>query len=144
MSATSSHAALTLTSGWDAVRLSLHVLAATIWVGGQFVMLGLLPTARSLGSEAAQKLARAFAGLSWPAFAVLVLTGFWNLAAVHGGSKSSGWNAVMGVKILFVVLAGVGAWLHGRATSRAAMGVWGSITGTASLLALIGGVLLTG
>ena len=67
MIATSSQAALTLTSGWDAVRISLHILAATIWVGGQFVMLGLLPTARGLGSEATKKLAGAFARLSWPA-----------------------------------------------------------------------------
>src|ERR1035438_1686722 len=76
------HAAqLTLAPGWDSVRLFLHVLAATIWVGGQFVMLGLLPTGRSLGGEATKSLAGAFARLSWPAFVVLVLTGFWNLAA---------------------------------------------------------------
>ena len=144
MSATSSQAALTLTSGWDAVRISLHILAATIWVGGQFVMLGLLPTARGLGSEATKKLAGAFARLSWPAFVELVLTGFWNLAALHSDSKSAGWNAVLGIKMLLVVLAGVGAWLHGRASSKAATGVWGSIAGTASLLALIAGVLLAG
>jgi len=137
-------AALTLTSGWDTVRLTLHVLAATIWVGGQLVMLGLLPTARTMGGDATKALARAFARLSWPAFAVLVLTGFWNLAALHGSPKSSGWSAVMGVKFLLVALAGIGAWIHGRATSRAALGAWGSIAGTASVLALIAGVMLAG
>ena len=30
-------------------RLILHVLAASIWVGGQFTVAGLLPTVRSLG-----------------------------------------------------------------------------------------------
>jgi putative copper export protein len=34
------------------IRLTLHVLAATVWVGGQFVVAGLLPTVRSLGPEA--------------------------------------------------------------------------------------------
>jgi putative copper export protein len=137
-------AQLTVTSGLTALRLFLHVGAATIWVGGQFVMLGLLPTARSLGSDATKQLARAFAKLSWPAFAVLVLTGFWNLAALSGETKSTGWNMVMGIKMVLVLLAGLGAWLHGRATTKAAMGAWGSIAGTASLLALLGGILLIG
>lgn len=137
-------AQLTLAPTLDAIRLFLHVGAATIWVGGQFVMLGLLPTARQIGGDATKKLANAFARLSWPAFAVLVLTGFWNLAALSSDPKSTAWNAVMGVKMLLVILAGVGAWLHGRATTKAATGAWASIAGVASILALFGGVLLAG
>ncbi|MGD0876035.1 MAG: hypothetical protein ABSA14_13765 [Acidimicrobiales bacterium] len=38
-----------LTSTLAAVRLSLHVLAATVWVGGQIVVAGLPPTVRALG-----------------------------------------------------------------------------------------------
>jgi len=136
--------ALSLTPGLTALRLTLHILAATIWVGGQFVMLGLLPTARSLGGDATKSLARAFAKLSWPAFVVLVITGFWNVAALHGSTKTSGWNAVLGVKYVLVILAGLGAWLHGRAKSKAATGAWGSIAGLASILALVAGVLLAG
>jgi putative copper export protein len=135
---------LSLTPGMTALRLFLHVGAATIWVGGQFVMLGLLPTARSMGGDATKKLANAFARLSWPAFAVLVLTGFWNLAALHSETKTAAWNAVMGIKFILVILAGLGAWLHGRAKTKAGTGAWGSIAGTASLLALLAGVLLTG
>ena len=45
---------LTLTPGLDTLRLFLHVTAAAVWVGGQFVMLGLLPTARQLGDGATQ------------------------------------------------------------------------------------------
>ncbi|MEI8050568.1 MAG: hypothetical protein WCI12_03955 [Actinomycetes bacterium] len=136
--------ALTLTPGFEATRLFLHVMAAAIWVGGQFVMLGLVPTARTIGPEAPKKLARAFSRLSWPAFAVLVLTGFWNLGALHGQDASTAWNMVMGVKFLLVILAGLGAWLHGRATTPQAMGMWGSIAGISSILALLGGVLLAG
>jgi len=135
---------LTLTPGLDALRLFLHVLAATIWVGGQFVMLGLLPTARGLGNDATKKLANAFAKLSWPAFAVLVITGFWNLAALGSDTKSTSWNVVMGIKFVFVILAGLAAWLHTRAKSKAATGAWGSIAGISSVLALLGGILLAG
>ena len=138
-------AELTLTPGLDALRLFLHVFAAAIWVGGQFVMLGLVGTARGIGDDAPKKLARAFARLSWPAFAILVLTGFWNLAAVHPhGHASTGWNMVMGIKFVLVILAGLGAWLHGRASTKGATATWGSIAGTASLLALLAGVLLAG
>jgi len=126
----------------DALRLSLHVLAATVWVGGQIVMLGLLPTARQLGGDAPGALARAFARLSWPAFAVLVLTGFWNVAQVH--PKTHDWQVVLGVKLGFVVLAGLGAFLHGRSTTRTSLAVWGSIAGVASIVALVLGVLLAG
>src|SRR5271165_1419481 len=71
-----------LTSGLDTLRLTLHVLAASIWVGGQIVMAGLVGPSRRLGVEAPKELARAFSRLAWPAFAVLVLTGFWNISTV--------------------------------------------------------------
>jgi uncharacterized membrane protein len=135
---------LTLAPGLEALRLTLHVLAATIWVGGQFVMLGLLPTARSMGGDATRKLAAAFGRLSWPAFAVLVLTGFWNVAAVSGQTASSAWSAVMGVKYVLVLLAGLGAWLHQRSTSKRGIAIWGAVGGLASVAALIAGVLLAG
>jgi putative copper export protein len=135
---------LNLTPGLDALRLFLHVTAATVWVGGQFVMLGLLPTARELGDGATKKLAQAFAKLSWPAFAVLVITGVWNMMALSGDPKSTGWNVVFGIKMLLVLLAGLGAWLHSRSTSKAGLAIWGSVAGTASVLALLGGVLLAG
>lgn len=135
---------LSLAPGLQAVRLSLHVLAAAIWVGGQFVMLGLLPSARSLGGDATKKLAAAFSRLSWPAFVVLVLTGFWNVAAVHGQTASSAWSAVMGCKYALVLLAGLGAWLHQRSTSKRGIAIWGAIGGLSSVAALIAGVLLAG
>ena len=58
----------------DTIRLTLHVLAAAIWVGGQIVMTGLVGPARGLGPDAPKTLARAFARLAWPAYAVLIVT----------------------------------------------------------------------
>jgi len=127
-----------------ALRLGLHVLAATVWVGGQVVMIGLVPTARRLRADAPRALANAFARLSWPAFALLVVTGFWNVATFHLADQSTVWKVVLGVKICVVALAGVAALLHSRATSTAGLAVWGSIAGVSSVAALFMGVLLAG
>jgi putative copper export protein len=127
----------------DGIRLSLHVLAASVWVGGQITVAGLLPTARQLGADAPRRVARAFSSLSWPAYAVLVATGIWNVAAVHAGQPSA-WQVTLGVKIAVVVLAGLSAWLHGRARSRTPLAVWGAIASLSSLAALVLGVFLAG
>jgi putative copper export protein len=126
------------------VRLSLHVLAATVWVGGQITMVGLLPDLRALGGDAAVRVARAFARLSWPAFLVLVLTGVWNVSAMHASDSTHAWKVVLSVKVAIVALAAVGAWLHGRAGSKKGRGIWASVAGVASILAVVLGVLLAG
>jgi putative copper export protein len=128
----------------DTVRLTLHVLAATVWVGGQIVMLGLVGPARQIGSDAPKVLARAFARMAWPAFVVLVATGIWNVTAVHYASQDSAWKAVLMAKIVVVVIAGVATGLHQRATSKGQLALWGSIGGTASVVALVMGILLAG
>ena len=128
----------------DGIRLILHVLAATIWVGGQFTVTGLLPTVRRLGDDAPKQVARALARLLWPAYAVLVVTGFWNIAAVHATNGGGAYQVVLGIKIGVVALAGLGVWLHQRATSRRGLAIWGSVGGTASIAALCLGVFLAG
>jgi putative copper export protein len=127
----------------DGIRLSLHVLAASVWVGGQITVAGLLPTARRLGPDAPRRVARAFGTLSWPAYSLLVVTGVWNVAAAHAGQPRV-WQVVLGVKIAVVVLAGLSAWLHGRARTRAPLAVWGAVAGVSSLAALVMGVYLAG
>ncbi len=128
----------------DGIRLILHVLAATIWVGGQFTVTGLLPTVRRLGDDAPKQVARALARLLWPAYAVLVVTGFWNMAAVHANNGGTAYQVILGTKIGVVALAGLGVWLHQRATSRRGLAIWGSVGGTASIAALCLGVFLAG
>ena len=125
------------------LRLSLHVLAATIWVGGQLVLAGLMPTMRTLGEEAPRSVAKAFGRLSWPAFWVLIATGFWNYAAMNG-TQSSGWRFAFSVKILFVVIAGLGAFLHTRASTPARRGLFAGLSALASIVALVLGVALGG
>ncbi len=134
----------TLATGLDGVRLILHLLAATVWVGGQFVVAGLLPTIRSLGDDAPKKVAQAFARLLWPAYAVLVITGFWNISADMVGQASAAWKAVLFVKIAVVIIAGVAVALHQRATSRRAVALFGAVGALASVAALCLGVFLAG
>jgi putative copper export protein len=133
-----------LTSGLDTLRLTLHVLAASVWVGGQIVLMGLVGPSRSLGPGAPKALAQTFARLAWPAYAVLVVTGFWNVSTFHWAAQSGAWKAVLIVKIVVVAAAGVGALLHQRATSHTAIALWGSVAGLASVAALVLGVLLAG
>jgi putative copper export protein len=127
----------------DGIRLSLHVIAAAVWVGGQFTLAGLVPAARRLGPAAPAALARAFARIQWPAYAVLLVTGIWNVSAV-GTTATGAWKAVLGVKIAVVLLAGLGAWLHSRSRSRAGVAAWGALAALSSVAALVMGVFLAG
>ncbi|HVB94580.1 MAG TPA: hypothetical protein VND67_09675 [Acidimicrobiales bacterium] len=133
-----------LADGLGGFRVILHVLAASIWVGGQFTLAGLVPTIRTLGDDAPKKVARAFGRLLWPAYALLVVTGFWNIGALTVKDASSAWKTVLAVKIVVVVVAGVAVFLHQRSTSRRATAAWGAIGALASVAALCLGVFLAG
>ncbi|HWE54032.1 MAG TPA: hypothetical protein VG435_00895, partial [Acidimicrobiales bacterium] len=119
----------------DGIRLTIHVLAAAVWVGGQITVAGLVPTARRLADDAPRKVARAFSRVSWPAYAVLVITGFWNVSAVSSGQPSA-WKVVLGIKIAVVALAGISAFLHSISRSKAGLAAWGAVTSLSSVAAL--------
>lgn len=128
---------------WDTVRLFLHLLAATIWVGGQLVLAALVPTLRAIGHDAPKAAARRFNQVAWPAFGVLIVTGIWNIAAEH--DKMHGrYRTTLIVKLLVVAVSGVSAALHIRARGRTALAVFGALTGVSALAALFLGVVLAG
>jgi putative copper export protein len=133
-----------LSDGLGGFRLILHVLAATVWVGGQFTVAGLLPTIRTLGEDAPKRVAQAFGRLLWPAYAVLVVTGFWNIGALTVKDASSAWKTVLIVKIVVVAIAGLAVFLHQRARTKQSTAVWGAIGALASVAALCLGVFLAG
>ncbi len=133
-----------LTPAVDTVRLFLHVLAATVWVGGQLTVAGLVPGLRALGADVPSTVARRFAHVAWPAFVVLVGTGIWNVIAVHASRQSGSWRVTLWIKVAVVALSGVSAWVHGRARSRPALAAWGAISGLTAVAALLLGVLLEG
>jgi putative copper export protein len=130
------------------IRLFLHVLAATIWVGGQVALAALVPVARRAGGiETTRALARRFQLVAWPAFAVLVATGIWNLFAVHPSQQSGRYRTTLTLKLVLVAVSGAGAAAHILlARRRPALG--GALAGIALLAALgatfLGVLLRTG
>ena len=125
----------------DSVRLFLHVLGATVWVGGQIVLAALVPVVRQRGGrDATLATARRFQIIAWPAFALLLVTGVWNLFAVHVGDQSSEYITTLFVKLLLVAVSGIGALGHTLFARRnAALG--GALAGV-GLLAALGATFL--
>ena len=124
------------------VRLFLHVLAATVWVGGQLTLAGLVPGLRQLQADAPRAVARRFSRIAWPAFGVLVVTGVWNLVEVEIGDASNEYQVTVFVKLLVVAVSGLSAAYHQRATSRRGLAIGGAVSGVSALGALLLGVLL--
>ena len=128
---------------WDTVRLFLHVLGATVWVGGQLTLAALVPALRRAAPDAPRAAAVAFNRVAWPAFALLVVTGAWNVAA-QPDDTTNGYDAVLVAKLVVVAASGLTAYLHTRATTPRARGLYGGLTGLTALTALLLGVLLAG
>ena len=122
-------------------RIALHVLAATIWVGGQFTLAGLLPVLRK-HEGAAKQAAQAFNRLAWPAFGVLVVTGMWNLAAIDITSASNSYQITVFIKIAVAIAAGVATAAHIAARTKLMLALGGALGALCSVVAVFLGVLL--
>ena len=129
---------------WETLRLFLHILAATIWVGGQLTLAALVPTLRAMGAQAPNAAARRFNQVAWPAFGVLVLTGIWNIVAESDKQSDPGYQTTLGIKMALVLLSGVSAFLHTRAKSKSGLAVWGALAALSALGATLFGVVLAG
>lgn len=125
----------------DAIRIALHLLGMAVWIGGQIVMMALLPVVREVDGMPA-KAAQAFGRVAWPAFGLAVVTGVWNILVVPMADVSTGYNAVLGVKVLLVVAAGVATFLHQRATTASMRGATAGIGFLASLVVVVLGTML--
>lgn len=126
----------------DTVRLFLHLLAASIWVGGQVVLVGVIPSIRRSSPETVRMIARVYARIAWPAFAIVVLTGIWNLVEVEVGNTTTAYQITVFVKILLAIASGAAAAAHQVGTSRAALAIGGAIGFLAALGAMFVGLLL--
>ncbi len=128
----------------DTIRLFLHVLGATVWVGGQLTLAGLLPTLRGISPDGPRLAARRFNVIGWSAFGLLVVTGIWNMFEVNVSQQTNAYLVTFTVKIVVVVLSGASAAAHIRAKSKAALAIGGAVAGLTALVALFLGVLLHG
>lgn len=126
----------------ETIRLFIHVLAATIWVGGQLVLAGLVPGLRALNPEAPKFAARRFNRMAWAAYGILILTGAWNIAAEHAFDRSNAYMMTLMIKITVVLLSGLAAFAHSISRSKKGLAIWGAVSGLSALAALFFGIML--
>lgn len=132
-----------LSPNWTMIRLFIHVLAATVWVGGQIVLGAAVPALRRHGLDMAPRIvARAFAKVAGPAFGVLVLTGVWNLAEISVSDRSPEYHMTLFVKLLLVAVSGGGAAVHSIGRSKLALAAGGALGLIGALGAFFCGYLL--
>lgn len=122
----------------------IHVLAASVWVGGQLTLLGLLPTLRGLGADAPRAAARSFGRVAWASFGVLIISGVWNILDTPVGDRSTEYQVTLFVKLVVVAASGIAAFVHGQGRSKLALALGGAVGLLSSLVALFLGLLLVG
>jgi putative copper export protein len=124
------------------IRLFLHVLAASVWVGGQIVLVALVPAIRAAHPEATKLLATAYGRVAWPAFAVVVATGLWNLADIPVTDTGTDYQVTLFVKITLAIVSGAAAAVHQVGQSKVTLAVGGAVGFLAALAAMYLGFLL--
>ena len=108
-----------------------------------YLFAGLVPGLRRLSPDAPRAIARRFTVIAWPAFAVLVGTGIWNIVALHV-SWDSDQGTTLVVKLAVVAVSGVTAFVHSRVRSRPLLAAFGALTALSALGALFLGIVLAG
>lgn len=126
----------------NSVRTYLHILAVSVWLGGQIVLAGVVPKLRRTNPEALTNIAKGYAAIAWPAMIFIVLTGVWGLAEVDVATNSSEYIVTFGIKMLLVAGAIIATLIHSNGTSKLAKGLGGAIGLFATLIAAYCGVLL--
>ncbi len=128
----------------DAVRVFIHVLSVTVWVGGQIVLAAIMPALRKSNRESTLVVARAYNNVAWPAFGIALLTGFWSMLDAYADEVTSAWSQLIGIKIFIVLLSGAAALAHQRTSNSLLKAVSAAIALLTALTALLMGAILTG
>jgi putative copper export protein len=131
-----------LSPSTDTIRLFLHVLAASVWVGGQIALAGIVPAVRRSNPGATKVMAQAFGRVAWPAFGITVLTGMWSLMAEDITELSSAYQATLLLKIALAIASGVFAAIHTVGKTKLALAVGGALGALTAIAAMFLGVLL--
>lgn len=126
------------------LRMTLHILAATMWVGGQLTLAGLVPVVRSLGSDAPRIVVRRFNVMAWSGLGVLLVTGIWSVFEAGMADRPSEYHITLGVKLLVVGASAAGAAVHAFGRSRLALAAGGAVGLLAAIAAVVLGVMLRG
>jgi len=126
----------------NSLRTYLHLLAVSVWLGGQVVLAGVVPKLRKTNPESLTNIAKGYASIAWPAMILIVFTGAWGLAATDTANQSTEYMVTFAVKMLLVAGAVIATLVHSNGTSKLAKGLGGAIGLLATLVAAYCGVLL--
>lgn len=126
----------------DTLRLFLHVLAASIWVGGQIVLGGLVPRLRASHPDSLKTAANGFARVAWPAFGVVVVTGIWNILEVSISDTDTDYQVTLFLHVLLTVATATFAAVHSLGRSKLALALGGALGLLTGLGAMFVGLLL--
>ena len=126
----------------ETFRLFLHVLAASVWVGGQISLAGIVPALRKNHPESTKTVARAFSRVAWTSLVLVFVTGIWNL--IEGDVQDASWSYTSTVvaHIALAVAAGLAVAAHTFGRSKLALAIGGALGLLLSLAALFVGYLL--
>ncbi len=127
----------------ESLRLFLHVMAASVWVGGQLVLAALVPRLRTEHPEALKSIAQAFARVAWPAFGLAFVTGIWNLLAVDPTAHGDTYLVTLALKLGLVAAAAIATLVHSNSRSKIGLAVGGAVGLLSSLAVVWLGILLT-
>lgn len=127
----------------DTIRIFLHVLAASVWVGGQIALAGIVPGLRASHPGSTKLVAHAYARVAWPAFAIVVVTGLWNIGEVDVSNTTTEYQVTLFVKVLLAMASGAAAVVHSVGTSKLAIALGGALGLLFALGAMFCGYLLT-
>ena len=128
--------------GVDDIRIFLHLLGASVWIGGQIVLGALVPVLRGISPEAPRLAANRFGRVAWPFFALAVATGIWNLFTLEFDGLDTSYQITLGIKLLLVAASGVAAFVHSNTANTALRGATGGGALVAGLGAFFLGVML--
>lgn len=123
-------------------RLFLHVLAASVWVGGQIVLVGVVPAIRVSHPDATRLVAKAYSRVAWPAFGLVVVTGLWNLSEIPVTDSDTPYQVTLFLKITLAIVSGAAAAVHQVGRSKVALAVGGALGFLAAVAAMYLGLLL--
>jgi uncharacterized membrane protein len=112
--------------------LYIHVLAATVWIGGLIVVGAVIPAVREVTDDRTiiRAIANRFGVVSWIALGVLVLSGAWMAA-------DRPWDATLVAKVVLVLISAALAGWHTVFASRQTPATRGAIQGLIMILALV-------
>jgi putative copper export protein len=110
----------------------LHLLGATVWIGGLIVVAALVPAVRKVTTdrEVIRAVARRFGVVSWIALGTLVLSGAWMAA-------DRVWGTVLSTKVSLVLVSAILAGWHTMAARKQSPALRGAIQGVILILALL-------